>query len=256
MASIRSALKKTWLHVKGPLVAQLEERLSLIELSMLQLEKRVGKTPFFIQVGANDGSMADPFSLVSKRWDGLMIEPQPDVFDRLVASRSAGDRVQFANVAISGSEGELVLYGIDIPGNRHATGIASLEKDVVLKHLENGYVDKIAQDLGIALPADRTQLIKESKVRMCPLSRLMEERGIEKVDALFIDVEGHEHHVLKSFPWEKQRPGLVIYEQIHLTAEAASDCENLLRSAAYVLINDGMDVLAIAGDASPSMVRP
>ena len=248
MSTIRSALKNAWLRAKGPLVARLQERLSLIELSMLQLEKRVGRTPFFIQVGANDGSMADPFSLVSRRWDGLMIEPQPDVFERLVAARSAGNKVQFANVAISDSEGELVLYGIDIPGNRHATGIASLERDVVLKHLENGYVDKIAHDLGISLPADRIKLIKETKVRMCPLSKLMKERTIEQVDALFIDVEGHEHHVLKSVPWKKQRPGLIVYEQIHLTPEAAAACEDLLRARSYALISDGMDVIALAGD--------
>ena len=248
MPSIRSALRNAWFHCKGLLLALLEGRLSTIELSMLQLEKRVGKTPFFIQVGANDGSTSDPFSLVSKRWGGLMIEPQSDVFTRLVASRTVGDRVQFANVAISDKEGELALYGIDIPGNRHATGMASLEKDVVLKHLENGYVDKIAHELGVVLPADRTQLIKETRVRMCPLSRLMEERSIEQVDALFIDVEGHEYHVLKSFPWEKQRPGLIVYEQIHLSAQAAAACENLLRAHYYALINDGMDVIAVAGD--------
>jgi FkbM family methyltransferase len=215
---------------------------------MLQLEKRVGKTPFFIQVGANDGSTADPFSLLSKRWHGLMIEPQPDVFAKLVASRSAGDLVQFANVAISDAEGELVLYGIDIPANRHATGIASLEKDVVIKHLENGYVDKIARDLGITLPSDRTRLIKETRVCMCPLSKLMEERSIGQVDALFIDVEGHEHHVLKSFPWENQRPGLIVYEQIHLDPEAAVASRALLRSHSYAMISDGMDVIAVASD--------
>lgn len=215
---------------------------------MLQLEKRIGKTPFFIQVGANDGAVGDPFMLLSKRWDGLMIEPQPDVFDRLVAARSLGDRVQFANVAISDSEGELTLYGIDIPGNRHATGIASLEKDVVLKHLENGYVDKIAHGLGVCLPVDRTQLIKETKVRMCPLSTLIEERSIGQVDALFIDVEGHEHQVLKSFPWGKGRPGLIVYEQIHLTPEAAAVCGDLLRSRGYALFSSGMDVVAVAGE--------
>jgi len=103
----------------------------------------------------------------------------------------------------------------------------------VLKHLENGYVDKIAHDLGVVLPADRTRLIKETRVRMCPLSGLMEERTIGQVDALFIDVEGHEHHVLKSFPWEKQRPGLIVYEQIHLSPEAAAACETLLKSHCY-----------------------
>lgn len=248
MSSIRPALKSAWLHVKGPLVSQFQERLSVIELSMLQLEKRIGKMPFFIQVGANDGSIADPFSLISKRWAGLLIEPQPQVFERLVAARSVGDRVQFANVAISDSEGELVLYGIDFPGNRHATGIASLEREVVLKHLENGHVDKIAHDIGIELPDDRTKLIKEIKVRMCPLSKLMEERSIEEVDALFIDVEGHEYHVLESFPWEKQRPGLIVYEHIHLTRGAAAACRDLLRSHSYALISDGMDVIAVGSD--------
>jgi FkbM family methyltransferase len=216
---------------------------------MLQLEKRVGKTPFFIQVGANDGSMADPFSLLSKRWHGLMIEPQPDVFERLVASRSANNLMQFANVAISNSEGQLTLYCIDLPGNRDVTGVASLEKEVVVKHLENGYLDKIANRLGIPLPQDRTALIKETKVRMCPLSTLIEERSIRQVDALFIDVEGHEYQVLKSFPFAKHRPGLIVYEQIHLTPELAAECRHLLRSHSYALISEGMDVIALASDA-------
>lgn len=248
MLTIQSALKNVWLRAKGPLVARLQKRLSLIELSMLQLEKRAGATPFFIQVGANDGSTSDPFSLISKRWNGLLIEPQPDVFQKLVSARSAGQKMQFANVAISDSEGELVLYGIDLPGNCLATGIASLERDVVLKHLDNGYVDQIAHDLGTSLPADRSKLIKETKVRMCSLATLIEERSIARVDALFIDVEGHEYHVLKSFPWEKQRPGLIVYEQIHLTPEAATSCADLLRSQSYALFSDGMDVIAVVGD--------
>ncbi len=216
---------------------------------MLQLEKRVGDIPFFIQVGANDGSMADPFSLITKRWSGLMIEPQPEVFGRLVAARSAGGRMEFANVAISSDEGKLTLYGIGLPGNRQVTGIASLDKEVILKHIANGYVEGIARTLRIALPADPQELITETQVRMCPLSKLIEERNISRVDALFVDVEGHELQVLESFPWMQLRPSLVVYEQIHLTHGAATACAQLLGAQGYALINDGMDVVAVAGES-------
>jgi len=249
MSFIHTAIKGVWMRAKGSLARRLSQRLSLIELCMLQLEKRIGQVPFFIQVGANDGSMADPFSLISKRWSGLMIEPQPDVFERLVEARSAGSRVQFANVAISDSEGEFVLYGIGLPGSRQVTGIASLDKEVILKHIANGYVDGIARNLRIALPADPQELITETQVRICPLSKLIEERSIPRVDALFVDVEGHELQVLESFPWAQLRPSLVVYEQIHLRQDTATACAQLLRAQGYALINDGMDVVAVAGES-------
>jgi hypothetical protein len=109
-------------------------------------------------------------------------------------------------------------------------------------------VDKIVHDLGIPLPADRTQLIKETKVRMCPLSKLMDERFIEEEHALFIEVEGNEHHFLKSFPLEEHRPGLIVYDQIHLTLEAASACRDLLSSYSCALISDGMGAIAAVSD--------
>lgn len=247
MAMVHRWLKKMWFRAKGPLVSSLTKRLSLIELSMLQLEKRVGKRPFFVQVGANDGTMVDPFSLLAKYWNGLMIEPQPDVFRRLVERRGNCDKMQFLNVAIGKEEGEAVLYGLNLPGNR-STGLASFEKDVITKHLHNGFVDDIARELAITLPNDRQSLIKEIRTRVCPLSKVIQERGIDRIDALFIDVEGYELQVLESFPWDKMHPGLVIYEHIHLSATAKHSCSSLLREWGYALMEEGMDVLAIAGE--------
>jgi hypothetical protein len=78
---------------------------------------------------------------------------------------------------------------------------------------------------------------------------LLDERGIRGVDALFVDVEGHELKVLQSFPWSSMRPGLVVYERIHLSPDDAQGCENLLRSLGYALMAHGMDMIGIAGEA-------
>jgi hypothetical protein len=44
------------------------------------------------------------------------------------------------------------------------------------------------------------------------------------------------------------RPGLVIYEHIHLKPDSAESCASLLRMHGYISVSCGMDTIAIAGD--------
>ena len=55
-----------------------------------------GGSFFFIQVGANDGITVDPIHkyIIEYHWNGILIEPQPGVFDQLkqdVSERAAVD---------------------------------------------------------------------------------------------------------------------------------------------------------------------
>jgi hypothetical protein len=69
----------------------------------------------FVQVGANDGVYGDPLRAYIERhhWRGILVEPQPDVFARLVENyRGSCDNLIFENVAISPDEHILRLYRV------------------------------------------------------------------------------------------------------------------------------------------------
>src|SRR5215213_4711023 len=62
---------------------------------------------FFIQVGSNDASFGDPLHpfLDIARWRGIMIEPVPSVYDRLVTKHGSRKNIAFENVAVASEEG-------------------------------------------------------------------------------------------------------------------------------------------------------
>ena len=55
---------------------------------ILEVYTKEEKTPFFVQIGAYDGISNDPVypHLKNKRWKGILIEPVPYIFNRLLES--------------------------------------------------------------------------------------------------------------------------------------------------------------------------
>lgn len=98
----------------------------------------------FVQVGANDGSTNDLIFDLVREFDleGLLIEPQPDVFAALVQNYGNSGRLRFANLALSDETGTRPLF--QIAPEFHAsyrqtcgynpTGIASFDRGHVKKH--------------------------------------------------------------------------------------------------------------------------
>src|SRR6185503_21133022 len=62
---------------------------------------------FFIQVGSNDASFGDPLHpfLDIAQWSGIMIEPVPAIFERLVRKHGMRKGIVFEQVAIASTEG-------------------------------------------------------------------------------------------------------------------------------------------------------
>src|SRR5215203_3467954 len=68
----------------------------------LYLNKISRKHLNFIQIGANDGLVNDPFYKFIRRdnWKGILIEPQKDVFQKLQRTHAGNDQLTLANFAI------------------------------------------------------------------------------------------------------------------------------------------------------------
>ena len=69
---------------------------------------------FFIQVGANDGVRNDPIGPKVKKygWHGVLIEPQPDLFEKLKENYRGYGGLHFENAAVSSVPGIVSLHKV------------------------------------------------------------------------------------------------------------------------------------------------
>lgn len=208
--------------------------------------KRYKNNLFFIQVGANDGKLNDPFYKFIRRdgWKGLLIEPQRTVFERLRINYSKFKGLTFENVAISDKEEIKKLYKISFSDSRRASGISSFIKDDLKKILEAGYAETIASEENIVLPANKEEWITTEDVHCVRFSSLIVKHKVMKVDLLAIDTEGYDYEIIKTIPFDKLKPRVIIYEHSHLNEYDRIGCSNLLSNLGYKLKVTTSDTIA------------
>ncbi len=152
------------------------------------LKARLSDDAVFLDVGANIGAYAlFVAALTGPRARILAVEPQPDVFDRLtynIAQNPFGT-IKAIACAVADRAGELTLF-ID-PRNRGESSVK-----IVGTH----------KSAAIRVPA-------------VTLLSLCRSEGIERIDAIKLDVEGAEDLILEPFlreAPESLRPALLIVE--------------------------------------------
>jgi len=187
------------------------------------------QTVKFVQVGANDGVSADhlhPF-VSSGRWRGLLVEPAPVPFQRLMKTYAGMDGLTLIPRAIAASEGRLPFYFVE-----GEDGLSSFSLDTILSHAPK-YQD---------LPG----MIREISVETETLDALCDRGGVERPDVVAVDTEGTDDIVLQSFSLEVRQPSLILFEHCHLPADRSRALVDRLTAANYRLIHDRHDALAIA----------
>lgn len=201
-----------------------------------------GKPCSVVQVGANDGKLADPLYswLVrarpwTRRWTGLLIEPIPCVFDRLKANYAGRHGVQTLNAAISEHRGLLKLWmiapeaGPALGLNPHFELLASADR---------------AHITGLMGPRIEPYL-REIAVPCLSLADAIQESSISHVDVLVVDAEGHDWVILKQIDFQTIAPMIVLYEHAHLSPADRLDCARMFEQHGYQVTEDGEDTIAI-----------
>lgn len=141
----------------------------------------------FVDVGAHDGkSLSNTFFLEKERkWTGLCIEPNPRCFDLLTKERSS----DCLKVAIDTKEGKAKFL--------KGTGYVEMLCGIV-DHMDPRHYNRILHD---AKEHNATVEMDECETR--PLSSILEEKKINHINYLSIDVEGGEFAVLDSLDFSK-----------------------------------------------------
>lgn len=170
------------------------------------------KEPFphtIVDVGANDGELhSNSFYFIRRGWRGLLIEPNPEVFEKLQARYRDVANVECVNAACSREAGTLSLF----LGADEAAEFSTLNTERN-KHFQ------------------RTLSGRSVSVSVVTLTELLASRDWPAdFGILSIDTESFDYEVLQGLDFSRFRPRIIITENF-----AAKDAAKarLLRSNDY-----------------------
>jgi FkbM family methyltransferase len=205
---------------------------------VLEFQYARSRSFFVMVVGAYDGVENDPVSrfLLAHGCSGVFVEPQPFVFARLRENFGANPRFHLINAAVGQATGSQELFYVprDIAGiPRWTEQLASFHKGHVAKH-----EDKVP---GLS------RHIRSTTVNTISFEDLIDRFQVHAIDVLQVDAEGVDAMLLRWFPFDRLKPGVVHYEIAHMSAVDLDATRTRLRAFGYRLYRteSAMDEMAV-----------
>lgn len=204
----------------------------------------------FVEIGANDGDKNDhlrPF-LARTRWSGVMVEPVPYVFERLTENYAAFDRVVLENVAVAETDGALPFFHLREAGADERASlpswydeIGSFSREAVLRH--------------VASIPELEDRVVETSVPSVTFATLCRRHGLDRVDLVVVDTEGFDGALVRSFPFDRYRPRLFVYEHFHLDKRERNGTREHLHGVGYETLEEGLDTFCLYVEARDELTR-
>ncbi len=202
----------------------------------------------FLQVGANDGFINDPLHLFIKRdnWNGVLLEPQPEVFNEYMAKlHRKRPEITAINAALDREDGTRPIYKMAISSERWAHGLSSFNREVLEKKIDDGSMLRNIRKQGVKLPEKREDYITAEPVRTMSPETLLKYFEGKTIDLLAIDTEGFDYEILKMLDLGRISPEVVIYEEMVFDEETKKECRRYLENHGYSCQSLERDVIAV-----------
>ena len=208
---------------------------ALLDVVIGDRSARRGDAFYFIQVGANDGILADSLNPLIRKHSlrGCLIEPMPDTFERLKANYSDQSQLIFRNVMIGEDDGEGLIHRFlpdaDVPQDFYH-GLARSDGD---------YIRKRAASVG---------LCDQIETLTCPrwsFRTLVSDLGERDIDLLFVDTEGSDDSVIRAAFVADIRPAIIHYEWSEMPIERRCALKQRLLDEGYRFMDVGGDTIAL-----------
>lgn len=196
------------------------------------------RTPnfFFIQIGAYDGRKTDPiYELVQRnRWCGILVEPQPEVFETLKQNYAGFAGIAFEQAAIVAEGAALPLYKLKdeyahLFHADHRT-LSSFRPEHIMRHLSQ--------------PVDFESALQEIDAPRLSFSALLKKHEVTRIDLLQIDVEGYDFEIIRSIDFEQIAPRIIHFEHANLPSIERAECVGFLIAKGYKLVIGAYDATA------------
>lgn len=188
--------------------------------------------PFFLQIGAMDGVQYDLMHPLAKTgaWEGLLVEPMPDMFEALQKNYKGVTGLSFANCAVASYGGtitltraqpELIEKGIFPPEYMGMT--TSFRREAFF---QRGKLSKAQEDLV-------EKGLIDVEVPCCTLAQLIDVYRISKIDLLMIDTEGADWQIAQQLDLSRFKPRLICVEYEHFSEDDKQACLSLFERHGY-----------------------
>ncbi len=203
------AIAQKCFHSLGYHIERYHERVDApIDVLDLLLTKISAERPdfFFVQVGANDGLTDDPIRqyVLRHHWRGVLVEPQPNVFQLLTRNYENEKQLTFVNAALADRDGTICLFVAD-----HDDPAANLTVFASLKQ------DALTRRLGSRKAAGVQTLVKQISVPALSVRTLIDQHRISRIDLLQTDVQGYDREVVEQFLDHGVKPSVIHFEHCH-----------------------------------------
>lgn len=210
--------------------------------------KSHGRRATFLYIGANDGLRSDPirYFIVRDRWQGILVEPLPDVFRSLKSNFDylKKSKLVFVNAAISSDNSHLSFWTFN---EKFLDGLDTEEK---INYLRKSSFDRnhVRQFLDLSKLSE--EVLREIKVPCLTVGALVREYwNSDPINLIVMDAEGHEASIIPSIDFKEINPEGIYFESHNLGPNKARVYGHL-KQAGYQVYEVGGDSIALQA-ASP-----
>ncbi|HSX43299.1 MAG TPA: FkbM family methyltransferase [Candidatus Saccharimonadales bacterium] len=192
---------------------------------------------FFVEIGAMDGIAHDSLHkhiISNPGWTGVLVEPLPDMFQKLQENYKATPGLRFENTAITDTNGQAQItripsknVGQECP--EWADGISTLKPEV---HIISRYENL------------KPYAVQEPVTTMT-FPKLVEKHHITNIDLLQIDTEGYDKEIFDQIWTAGFRPGLIKFEILYLQHMVILELIGLLSANGYACSVQGEDLIVV-----------
>jgi FkbM family methyltransferase len=185
----------------------------------------------FLQIGAMDGVKHDDLHhyVNNNDWEGVLVEPLPDMFERLIQNYQDNPRLKFVCSAIADTDGPAVMHRI--PMEKLQDGDVPDWAEGCSTMVTEGYFDDLL-----------THMVKET-VNGITLKTLYEEYG-DKYDFVQVDTEGFDYNIFLQLQAAGLTADIYKIEIAHITYNKTVWMRWVLDNQGYKTFIDGYDLIA------------
>jgi FkbM family methyltransferase len=185
----------------------------------------------FLQIGAMDGVKHDDLytHVVSNGWTGVLVEPLPDMFEKLLKNYEDFTGLQFECSAITNEAGKTEIFRVP-PELIGTEGVPDwMEGCSTLK--TEGYIDEVKK---VAVPVE---------INGITLTNLYDKYG-SKYDLVQVDTEGYDYDIFLQLIQNGLTADLYKIEIAHITYNKTVWMRWVLENQGYKTFLDGYDLIA------------
>lgn len=188
---------------------------------------------FFLDIGAHDGVTLSNSCFFEKEmgWNGICVEPIPEVFARLQQHRA----VTLVNACITDIDGDIAFTRI--------TGYSEMLSGIT-KQQDEKHQHRINREI-----AEKGGSVKQIVVAGISLRSLFIKHNVTHIDFVSIDTEGNELPIIQSFPFDLVQPKIFLVENNN----DDNTVKNLLQKQGYQKIIKAGDDFFYRGNITAGM---